>query len=208
MKLMVIDESFSLIENLKEIFSKSPYEYIHYKELKKGLNNLVEVSPDILLFNEDNFLSQGDSVRTLLKSSQIQKQNLIIFFAKSYENKKKDDFYFINSDIKNSGTINFLNKVIAQSNMGSDDTIQFIITHPVSKIFIFGRVESINENCITIIPDFPDSAASIVEGTKIECCTLKTKKNFYTFSSTLFENQTTMKFEIDKKLGKKLLKDL
>ena len=205
---MLIDEGMDLITNLKQLFSQSPYEYIHYKELKKGLNNLIEVSPDILLFNEENFLAQGDSIRELLKSSEMQKKNLIIFFANTYENKKKGDFYFINSNIKNSDTINYLNKVIAQNSLGSDDTIQFIITHPVSKIFIFGRVESIDENYITIIPDFPDSAASIVEGTQIQCCTLKTKRNFFTFSSTLFENQTTMEFEIDKKLGRRLLKEV
>lgn len=208
MKLMYVGCDKTLLERIEKLFVQNRYEYIHYKDPLKALNNILEIQPDVLVFNEADFQKENDSFHRILENSSLSKEMVALFLSPYFKNEKKSLFYFINSDLDNNKNIDFLNHAISQSLNSADDRIQFIMTHPLSKSYLFGRIDYFDESHFSIIPNFPDSAASILEGSEIPCCTILTKKEAFNFSAVLVENQSSMKFSIDKKLAKKILKSM
>lgn len=206
MKLMYIGHNEALLEQIRILFKQSRYEYIHYKDPAKALNNLLEIGPDVLVFNEKDFEATGNSFHRILENSSLAKEMVCLFLSPQFQNEKRALFYYINSDLEDSKNVDFFNNVINRSLNAAEDRIQFIMTHPLSKSYIFGRIDYFDEDFFSVIPDFPDSAASILEGSEIPCCTILTKKESFNFSAVLTENQSSMKFSLEKKLAKKILK--
>lgn len=207
MKFMFIGRDDQLLTRIKTIFHQERFDYIHYRDPGKALNNIREIDPDALIFMDDHYPEKGITVRKILANSPIPATTTCLFLSKDYHDRKEGDFYFINSALNSNINIDYFNNAVRKTD-NSGSRLQFIITHPVSPGFITGRIDKVEGDTLWMVPDFPDSSASIVEQTEIRCCTLKSGDSLYTFSALLTYNGAHMKFKLDRKILKKIGKKL
>lgn len=204
MKLILIGLDDVILNRIKLIFKQDKFEYIHYKNPQKALENLLEIEPDVLFFLDEHYPANKENIHLVLENSSIPTRITCIFLSDSYHETLEKRIYHINAALDNNKTIDFLNRAIKRTQRGESDG-EIIFTHPVTPNFITGRVEKYSDCILEIVPNFPDAAASIVENTEIKSCSVKYKDHFYSFSAILKENNTTyMQFQIDRKTQKKL----
>lgn len=203
MKIMYIGKDDMLLDKIRNIFEQERFDYIHYRDPGKALNNIREIDPDALFFIEDHYGNKGATVRKVLSNTTIPTKCACLFFSKSFNNTKEETFYFLNTSLNNNKNIDFLNNAVRKKSENKNDT-QLMITHPVTPGFITGKIQKIENNIIEFLPDFPDSSASIVENTRITTCTMKLNDQFFSFPADLIYNGATMKFLLDKKTMKKI----
>ncbi len=201
---MTISVDNEIIERLKLIFSKERYDYIHYSDPNKALNNVIEVDPDILIFNEDTF--ENDIVeitKTKIEDTNLVANMSVIYFSKDYALSLENSIHKVNINLNDSESINYLNKIFHKNKI-QEFLAELVFTHPVSNNFILAQITKIKDGILEAIPTFQESASTIPSNTPISSCTLKNKDKIVSFSAKLITNELTMKFQVDKKILKKL----
>ena len=207
MKLMYVGKDCLILNKIKLIFQNEQYDYIHYLNPGKALNNIKEIDPDIFLFVDDHFPENGITVKKLLKSSKIPQETSCIFLSTNYSNVLEENFYYINSNFKTNENIDFFNNAVRKTSRVESKT-QLVFSHPVSLEFVTGDIEKIDDNIIDFVPHSPDISSSIVENSILKICTLKVENSYFSFPSQVSYNSKIMKLEISKKISKKIQKQL
>lgn len=211
MKTLLVIEQDNLKDQVIEHLAPRGFDFIHYRNPIKALDNIEEIKPDLVIFSAVDFPRHWKPFITLLRSL-LSKENSIFILLKgdnfpSEESTKASALEvngIISDDFNNPAVLGQLEDIFSRYNVIDDKRIsrrylssvtrdiEFIFTHPLTPSLINGEITDISIGGISFKPDLPQDTQDIMEGTILKNCTLSLKDSFNTISVTVIRNNNIL----------------
>jgi DNA-binding NarL/FixJ family response regulator len=192
MKLLLItarEENRNLIFNH---FEKLGYDFISYDNPLKAMDNLQEITPDVVLFNAEDFprhwkpflqvlrqlFPRDKSVFVILKGESFNSDEALKAGSLSVNGVISESF---DSDEEKMQLESILSRYIVHNDLrgprrykkGIYENVEFLFNHPVNFTMLTGCVSDLSFDGIRFNPDCPQLTADIKEGTNIPACSIR-----------------------------------
>ncbi len=213
MKTLVITDKESLRDVIESILRPHGFDFIHYMNPLKALDNIEEISPDLVVFNAEDFPRHWKPFIRLLREFKSKDECVFILLKGEtfdYDEAAKATFLGVNGVLKENlddpADIQVLEDLLARYISlretridkryipGAFDDIEFIFTNPENFRMITGTVLNIAPDSLSFRPDFPASVQNIPAGSDIEHCTLKIGDDIFSCGVHVVRNSGTMAF--------------
>ena len=211
MKTLLVIEHDNLKDKIIEHLAPRGFDFIHYRNPIKALDNIEEIQPDLVVFSAvdfprhwkpfitvlRSFLSKEKSVFILLKGEQFQTEESTKASSLEVNGIISDNFndpdvlkqledVFTRCSVIDDKRISrrYLSSVISD--------IEFNFTHPLSPSLISGEITDISVGGISFKPESPQITLDIREGTILNNCSLRLRENLYKISVTVIRNNNIL----------------
>ena len=211
MKTLLVIEHDNLKDQVIEHLAPRGFDFIHYRNPIKALDNIEEIRPDLVIFSAVDFPRHWKPFITLLRSF-ISKENSVFILLKgekfpSEESTKASALEvngIISDDFNNPAVLGQLEDIFSRYNVIDDKRIsrrylssvtrdiEFIFTHPLAPSLINGEITDISIVGISFKPESPQATQDIREGTIIKNSTLRLKDSFNTISVSVIRNNNIL----------------
>lgn len=211
MKTLLVIEQDTLKDQVIEHLAPRGFDFIHYRNPIKALDNIEEIKPDLVIFSAVDFPRHWKPFITVLRSF-LSKENSVFILLKgkqfpSEESTKASSLEvngIISDDFQDPSVLVQLEDIFSRYNVIDDKRIsrrylgtltrdiEFIFTHPLSPSLINGEITDISIGGISFIPESPQITQDIREGTILTNCTLRLKDSFNTISVTVIRNNNIL----------------
>ena len=211
MKTLLIIEQDNTKDQIIEHLAPRGFDFIHYRNPIKALDNIEEIKPDLVIFSAVDFPRHWKPFITLLRSFFLKDESVFILLKGDHfmeEESTKASALEVNGiisdDLMNPEVIGQLEDIFSRFNVIDDKRIsrrylssvtrdlEFIFTHPLSPSLITGEITDISLGGISFLPEAPQITQDIREGTIITNCTLRLKESFNTISVTVIRNNNIL----------------
>lgn len=213
MKILIISDDKEFVSKTNSYFKDNGFDTIVYKWLLKALDNIEEIQPDLILLNSSEYPRHWKTLVQFAKSG-IGGENVDIFLyeptklSEDEEEKAKalgitGCFSELENIVFNDVFKDYINKTTGtdESNDNNYDdelpTVDSIVeeaetekpgyillTNPVHKNLICGKIINQNENRIEVMMDFP--IKDVQNNDEIELATYFNEVDCYSFSAEIF----------------------
>jgi len=175
------DEEF--ITKVSATLKESGYDIILYRWFLKALDNLQEISPDLIVINAKEYKRHWKIMtsytNTMISCDGIEKKSKIILFGNNemsdrelHQAQKLGIRAVLNST--NEDGLKKLKNLLTKNNTNS---VQFVFTNPSTKSLVTGLVNTATNNTINFEPDFNSQLKDLKNGIMLrECLLLKSGK--------------------------------
>lgn len=216
MKILLVLEKEITKTNLVVHLRPRGFEFIHYRNPIKAMDNIDEIDPDIVLFSAEDFPRHWKPFLRLLRDEHTKEDTVFILFV-------GDDFPFeeaakavhlnangiINEDLRDNRKMLHIEGLLSRYKMLKDrrddhryipdsyDEIEFLFTHPESMKLITGSIENISISGIRFLPDNPRLTADIEEGSEIPFCSLRVSDHIMSIQCLVIRNDQEIAFQYE-----------
>ena len=211
MKLLLISESEELQQRVTQEFRPHQVEIIQYWSPLKGMDNLDEVAPDVVLFSAVDFPRHWKIFVAFLRSTYSRDR--MVFVLLSGEDFDADEASkaqhlgvnaVIDARLEDRTELNRLRDIITRYKRLDEsrntyrhvpddlDDIDFLFSHPVNLALIPGTVEDVSDTGLRFVPERADLAADLAAGTKLNACSLRVGEELMAVDCTVVRNTDSL----------------
>jgi len=173
-------------------FEKFGYDIISYNNPLKAMDNIAEITPDVVLFNAEDFprhwkpflqvmrqLSGRDkSVFVILKGTSFNNEEALKAGSLGVNGVISEDF---DSEEDLIQLENILSRYIVHNDLrgprrftkGIYEDVDFLFNHPENFTMLTGAVTDLSFDGLRFEPDCPQLTTDIKEGTNIPACSIR-----------------------------------
>jgi hypothetical protein len=210
-KTLLVIEQDNLREQVIEHLAPRGFDFIHYRNPIKALDNIEEILPDLVIFSAVDFPRHWKPFITVLRS-YISKENSVFILLKGTEFSSDESTKastlevngILSDDFLNPAVLGQLEDIFSRYNVIDDkrisrrylstvtEDIEFIFTHPLSPSLINGEITDVSIGGISFKPDSPQITLDIREGTVLNNCTLRLKESLNKISVRVIRNNNIL----------------
>ena len=192
MKALLISDLPRSTDDLQPLFSEYKFDLIHYRSPLKALDNIEEISPNIVLINTIDFPRHWKPITQHIRWDTSREEIPVILLTPSDFSADEADkamFLGVQGIINLKENNNFNDDVLKELRMifnrynynhikNIEKSVQFLFTNPINETIITGTVKNLTENDIVFLPDMPANVGNLNAGMVLDQCSLKIKHNF------------------------------
>ena len=227
MKTLLVIEHDNLKDQLIENLAPRGFDFIHYRNPIKAIDNIEEISPDLVIFSTVDFPRHWKPFVTVLRSFLSKEESVFILIKSDHfssEESTKASVLEVNGIISDNfsdpAVIGQLEDIFTRYNVIDDkrisrrflgtvtEDIEFVFTHPISSSLIDGELTDISIGGISFKPDNPQITMDIREGTTLVNCSLRLNTSLYKIDVTVIRNNSILSLgfiDIDENLKEDLM---
>mgnify|MGYP003298095536 FL=1 len=199
MKALLIADDDNVIEKIKSTLINDGFDVITYKWLLKALDNVEEISPDVIVVQASSYPRHWKTLVQFSKSGISGFVPKIILYS---ENNLTDEEFQKSQILGINGIFNSINedelKKLSSFLSGENNKdCSFIFTNPDNGAFVTGNVINFENNIITFIPDSKKIVSTLKKDTKINQATIKMNKSIkYVTAKIIEKNNNEFKIQV------------
>ncbi len=214
MNIMRVVEKDETQNALEQHLHPRGFEFITYKNPIKAMDNIDEVSPDIVLFSGEDFPRHWKPFLRLLRNSFPKEQTVFILLigevfpfeeaAKAAELKANgilgENFQDKRKMLHIEGLLSRY-KMIRDNRKGPRyipddyDELEFIFTHPESLKLITGVIDDVSTEGVGFTPDSPHLSSDLEDGSEIPFCSLRIADEIISVTCSVIRNSKNLALE-------------
>src|SRR6056297_81616 len=190
MKTVLVIEDQDTSERITRHLAPLGFDFIHYFNPVKALDNIDEIDPDLVIFSAEDFPRHWKPFIRLLRGKQDREESVFILLTGenfSTEEASKASVLEVNGMVDSQlqeAAIQHLQDIFARYNFLSEprsdkrypgtwtEELDFGFRHPRSYALITGAITDISLGGLNFKPDMPQATADIMEGEEINGCSL------------------------------------
>ncbi|MFP4010417.1 MAG: PilZ domain-containing protein [Spirochaetaceae bacterium] len=226
MKLLLITESEELRDRVAHEFRPHQVEIIRYFSPLKGMDNLDEIAPDVVLFSAEDFPRHWKTFLTFLRNSYARDRMVFVLLTGrdfDAEEASKAQHLGVNavvdSSFESKQELNRLRDIITRYKRLSEnrntyrhtpdqfDRVGFLFSHPVHLRLIAGTVEDISSTGLRFVPYRPELVQDLRTGGTLKSCSLRIGEEIVSLDCTVMRNTDSLGLgfeEIDNDVQRKI----
>jgi DNA-binding NarL/FixJ family response regulator len=226
-KTLLVIEHDNLKDQVIEHLAPRGFDFIHYRNPIKALDNIEEIKPDLVIFSAVDFPRHWKPFITVLRSMLSKEISVFILLISEHfpsEESTKASSLEVNGIISDNfndpAVLGQLEDIFTRYNVIDDkrisrryiksvtEDIEFIFTHPHTPSLINGEITDISIGGISFKPESPQITQDIREGIVLSNCTLRLKESFNTISVVVIRNNNVLSLgfiELEEELKEKLM---
>lgn len=216
MKTILVTGKDHVREIIENMLKPQGFDFIHYQNPLKALDNIEEIQPDLVFFSAEDFPRHWKPFLRLLRVFRSREDCVFILLRGEtfdYDEAAKATFLGVNgvlredlSDPSDRQTIeDLISRYTALREIRIDkryiprvfDDIEFVFNNPGTFHMVTGTVLDIAPESISFRPDFFPAVHEIPEGSDIDTCTLKIGDTIIPCSIHVVRNSGTMAFRFN-----------
>ena len=212
MKTQLVIENEQTIARITRHLSALGFDFIHYTNPVKAMDNIEEIEPDLVIFSAEDFPRHWKPFIRLLRAVRGKENSVFVLLrGPSFptEEASKATALGVNGIVLSAleeEHIRNLEDIFNRYNIVDDsridrripgkfaEEIDFAFTHPDDDSLVTGTITDISLGGLSLDPDTPHTTASLPEGTIIEECSLSIDEDIYTLRTKLIRNNRLMAF--------------
>lgn len=206
MKTVLVIEDQATKERISHHLSPLGFDFIHYLNPVKALDNIDEINPDLVIFSAEDFPRHWKPFIRLLRAERTKEDAVFILLTGdnfSTEEASKATVLEVNGMVDNrleDEEIQHLQDIFARYNVLSEprsdrrypgswaEGVDFAFTHPKTFALVTGRITDISLGGLNFLPDMPQSTSDIMEGEELHGCSLSLEDKVYTIEAKVTRN--------------------
>ncbi|NBF41561.1 MAG: PilZ domain-containing protein [Spirochaetes bacterium] len=211
MKLLLITESDELQDRIAREFRPHQVEIIQYWSPLKGMDNLDEVAPDVVIFSAVDFPRHWKTFLMFLRNSYARDRIIfVLLVSESFDANEASKAQHlgvnavIDASLQSRQDLNRLRDIITRykrlDESRSDyrhtpdelDDIDFLFSHPRHLRLIPGTVEDISTTGIRFSPHRPQVVQDLDSGSLLTSCSLRVGGDLLTINCTVVRNTESL----------------
>lgn len=226
-KTLLVIEQDNTKDQILEHLAPRGFDFIHYRNPIKALDNIEEIKPDLVIFSAVDFPRHWKPFITLQRSFFSKDESVFILLKGDHfpaEESTKASALEVNGIVSDNfndpEVLGQLEDIFSRYNVIDDKRIsrrylstvtkdlEFIFTHPLFPSLITGEITDISLGGISFLPEAPQITQDIREGTILNNCTLRLKESFNTISVTVIRNNNILSlgfYNLDQDLKEELI---
>ncbi|MBN2051667.1 MAG: PilZ domain-containing protein [Spirochaetales bacterium] len=192
MKTLIVAEKEAVIDHIEKTLRPHGLDFINYRNPLKALDNLEEISPDIVIFSAEDFPRHWKPFLRLLREYKTKEACVFILLkgeSFDYDEAAKATFLGVNGvlqeELDDPADLQVIEDIISRYLAFREirldkryypedfDNIQFVFSHPVTFHMVTGAVLDITPEGLQFRPDFPALSRDLANGSDVENATLK-----------------------------------
>ncbi|MEX2442854.1 MAG: PilZ domain-containing protein [Alkalispirochaeta sp.] len=192
MKMMLVSDSSGLKPHLERMFSFQQVEVIHYDNPIKAMDNLDEISPEIVLFSAADYPRHWKPFVIFLRNTFGRHEAIFILLINDRfdpEEASKAEFLQVNAvldkDLANPRTAERIRGIVTRYHQNADirraaryipsasDRIALAFTNPNTFQICTGTVADISTGGLRFVPEDPTAPDDIDDHTPITMASLR-----------------------------------
>jgi hypothetical protein len=213
MKTQLVIENEDTISRITRHLSALGFDFIHYTNPVKAMDNIEEIAPQLVIFSAEDFPRHWKPYLRMLRAAYNKEDAVFVLLrgpAFPTEEASKATALGVNGIVRASldeeADIRNLEDIFSRYNIIDDsridrrfpgkfaEDIDFAFTHPAEDSLVTGTITDISLGGLSMEPDSPHITASIPEGMILEECSLSIDENVYTVRTKLIRNNRLMAF--------------
>lgn len=192
MKILLVAEKESTRNALMGHLKPRGFDFIHYWNPIKAMDNLDEIEPDVVLFSAEDFPRHWKPFIKLLRQDRGREETAFVLLTGAefpFEEAAKANHLLVNGMVSENPQdreeIRKLEDIVTRYSAlreersdlrytpSETDNIEFLFTHPRNYRLVTGALFDLSPRGAAFIPDDPRSTIDIPAGTTIERCSLR-----------------------------------
>ncbi len=229
MKSIIVIEDQDTTDRISTHLSPLGFDFIHYMNPVKALDNIDEIGPDLVIFSAEDFPRHWKPFIRLLRAKKSKEEAVFILLTGnnfSTEEASKASVLEVNGMINTTlqdEDIQHLQDIFARYNVLSEtrkdrrypgnwaEDVDFAFTHPRSYALITGEITDISLGGLNFLPDMPQATADIMEGEELHSCSLSMNERIFSIDVKVIRNNRQIAvqfFELDETCHRSLMEYL
>ncbi|MCK4541806.1 MAG: PilZ domain-containing protein [Spirochaetales bacterium] len=214
MKILLIAQKSSTREILNHYLKPRGFEFIHYQNPIKAMDNIEEVEPDLVLFSAEDFPRHWKPFIRLLRDFRSKEETVFILLKGDvfpFEEAAKASYLGVNGILKEAlhdkQELLHLEDLFSRYNVIKEhrdtlryipkavDEIEFIFTKPNSPKLITGKILDFSLEGLSFLPDNPQLTGDIAEGIDVPHCSFRIGKHILSVTCRIIRNSQLLVFK-------------
>jgi hypothetical protein len=211
MKVLLVVEKEITKKVLTVHLKPRGFEFIHYRNPLKAMDNIEEVDPDIVLFSAEDFPRHWKPFLKLLRESRSKEDTVFILLIGDefpFEEAAKAVHLKVNGiigeDLQDNRKMRNFEGLLSRYKLLKDkrtdsryipenyDEIEFVFTHPQSMKLIIGEIDDISTSGLSFAPDTPSLVEDIEPETEIPYCSLRVEEHIISLNCKVVRNHNSV----------------
>ena len=201
MKALLISDLPRSTDDLESLFSEYEFALIHYRSPLKALDNIEEISPDIVIINARDFPRHWKPITQHIRWNTSKEDILVIILTPPdfpADDADKAMFLGVQGVITLKENINFkgildelrmiFNRYNYKHIKNLSKNVQFLFTNPITETIVTGTVKNLTEEGIVFLPDMPANTDNLTADMILDQCSLKIEHNFIVPNCKIISN--------------------
>ena len=214
MKSLLVIENPDTKDRIIRHLSPIGFDFIHYSNPVKALDNIEEISPDLVLYSAEDFPRHWKPYIRLLR--EIRGRETSVFILLIGENFPSEEASkattlgvngMVKSSLEETEDIRKLEDIFSRYGLYDDGRndrrisgkylheAEFLFSHPRSLSIITGTITDLSLGGLRLEPDHPELTSDIPEGVIIENCSLSIEDDIHTVSVKVIRNNRVIAFQ-------------
>lgn len=213
MKTVLVIEDQTTKERISRHLTPLGFDFIHYLNPVKALDNIDEINPDLVIFSAEDFPRHWKPFIRLLRAQRSRDEAVFILLTGdmfSADEASKATVLEVNGMVDTrleDEEIQHLQDIFARYNVLSEprsdrrypaswtEGIDFAFTHPKTFALVTGRITDISLGGLNFLPDMPQSTADILEGEVLHGCSFSLNNKVCTIDAKVTRNNRKIAFQ-------------
>ncbi|MEM5947926.1 PilZ domain-containing protein [Spirochaetia bacterium 38H-sp] len=203
MKILLISDRDDIKELLINKLILQGIEIIQYWHPVKAMDNLEEMSPDIIMFNAEDFPRHWKTFASYIKSTEIHDAPIILLTGEKFDQEEASKATalgiraFVDSSLNDAAQIKRVKKLIARYRKLPDgrrfprfipqsiDKVGFLFSHPDKHMLVFGKILDISLEGLGFLPYDTSVLLEIREKSLLRHCSLRVGDKLFNVDCTV-----------------------
>ncbi|UTC74215.1 hypothetical protein E4O03_08145 [Treponema sp. OMZ 792] len=205
MKALLISDLPRSTDDLQPLFSEYKFELIHYRSPLKALDNIEEISPNMVIINARDFPRHWKPITQHIRWDTSREEILVILLTPpdfSADEADKAMFLGVQGIINIKENDNFkdileeLRMIFDRYNYKNvknlSKSVQFLFTNPINETIITGTVKHLTESDMVFLPDMPANVGNLNVDMILDQCSLKIEHSFIVPNCKIISNDSVL----------------
>ena len=208
MKALLISDLPRSTDDLESLFSEYEFALIHYRSPLKALDNIEEISPDIVVINARDFPRHWKPITQHIRWNTSKEDILVIILTPPdfpADDADKAMFLGVQGVITLKENINFkgildelrmiFNRYNYKHIKNLSKNVQFLFTNPITETIVTGTVKNLTEEGIVFLPDMPANTDNLTADMILDQCSLKIENRSIVPNCKIISNSSVMNLD-------------
>ena len=208
MKALLISDLPRSTDDLQPLFSEYKFDLIHYRSPLKALDNIEEISPNIVLINTRDFPRHWKPITQHIRWNTSKEDILVIILTPPdfpADDADKAMFLGVQGVITLKENINFkgildelrmiFNRYNYKHIKNLSKNVQFLFTNPITETIVTGTVKNLTEEGIVFLPDMPANTDNLTADMILDQCSLKIENRSIVPNCKIVSNSSVMNLD-------------
>jgi len=211
MIILILADDRSLKTRFRSYFGKMGYSVIQYTHPLKIMDNVEEISPDILICNAVDYPRHWKLIVKQIRDSRAREETAIILsVGNDFDPEEADKAAFLGVNFLYPGRLETVDDFKALEQRisryktplmrfkgsswipGEDEQVTFIFSHPEDSRMICGRFTELSAAGGVFRPDEPSDISGLNPGTLIEGGSLRAGESLISLRGRIIRNSGTL----------------
>lgn len=214
MKIILVSERESLREHITTHFHPQGLEIIQYWNPIKGMDNLEEIDPDVVLFSSNDFPRHWKPFLNFLRTIRNRDETVFVVL-------KGDDFDaeeatkaqhlgangIVHENLEDRQELGRLREIVARYKEidevrkekryvpDQNDRVGFLFCHPITLQAVAGSIDDISNFGLRFQPEQPELVQDIESRTRVPGCSLRIGEEILTLTCEVVRNEQALSLQ-------------